>query len=190
MSNENLKGFLSWKKTALVDGNESQILISSIEIDDEDELEQKIYINYPRGTNIYHDPKLGVEGILISLLQPGFPLDLTIIMIIIVSAFSISVAYSVYHYRESIFPNIILANEKKKALKRQQIIDSQPNKIEEKLKDPQLTAISADFLKDVQLLELKNDEKEQFIKDMLALNPFERKLIFREMRKKSKVKDL
>ncbi len=189
MSNQSLIGFLSWKETALIDGNESQILISSVETDDDDELEQKIYVNYPRGLNIYHDPKLGVEGILKSLFQPGFPLNLTIITIIIVSVISISVAYSVYHYKENLFPGIILAHERRKKLKKSKKLNSISEISEEKLHNPQLTAVSADFFKEIDTLDLKEKEKEQFIEDMLALNPFERTLILREMNKKSKLKE-
>jgi hypothetical protein len=55
------------------------------------------------------------------------------------------------------------------------------------LANPQLTSVSPDFIKQVDLLELSGKEKDEFIKEMLALNPFERKLIMREMVKKSKL---
>ena len=188
-SNQTRIGFLSWKKTAIIDGNESQILISAIEVDDEDELEQKIYINYPRGINIFHDPKLGVEGILKSPITPGFPLELTIIIIIIVSAVSISVAYTTYHYREKLFPSIFLANTRKREFKKSRRTESSYHKVEEKLHNPKLTAVSVDFFKVLEFLDWNKDEKEQFIRDMLALNPFERNLILREMKKKTDFKD-
>ncbi len=63
-----------------------------------------------------------------------------------------------------------------------------PNqKIEEMLTNTQLTSVSPDFFNQVELLELNNEEKDEFIKEMLALNPFERKLILNEMLKKSKL---
>ncbi|MFW9828119.1 MAG: hypothetical protein ACFFEY_11030 [Candidatus Thorarchaeota archaeon] len=189
MSNLSQVGFFSWKKTALVDGNESKIYISSIEVDDDDELEQKIYINYPRGLNIYHDPKIGVEGILKSFVQPGFPLSLTIVVIFIISAITISVGYSLYHYRESILPSIFLASEKKKILKKSIKNNSFFNEIENKLQNPDLTAISPDFFKIIDSFYWNEDEKKLFISEMLALNPFERNLILKEMIKKSKSKE-
>lgn len=189
MSNQSQVGFFSWKKTALVDGNESNINISPIEVDDDDELEQKIYINYQRGSNIYHDPKLGVEGILKSFFQPGFPLNLTIVVIVIVSAISISVGYSLYHFRQSLFPSIFLANEKKTNLKKSKKDNSIFNEIDEKLHNPQLTAISPDFYKVINSFDWKEDEKEKFVSDMLALNPLERNLILKEMIKKGKSKE-
>ncbi|MFW9819402.1 MAG: hypothetical protein ACFFE5_07310 [Candidatus Thorarchaeota archaeon] len=188
-SNESRIGFVSWKKSAIIDGNERNISISSIQVDDEDEFEQKLYINYPRGQKIYHDPKLGVEGILRSILLPPFPITLTIIIVIIV-AFSISIAYAAYHYRETLIPSIFLAKEKKKEIKKPTgtiIIKSNHNS-EEALANPQLTCVSPDFFKQVDLLELESKEKDEFIKEMLALNPFERKLIMNEMMKKSKLR--
>ncbi len=56
-------GFFSWAKTAEVDDVTTDVLISSKETDDDDPNEEKIYINYQRGTNIYHDPKIGMMGI-------------------------------------------------------------------------------------------------------------------------------
>ncbi len=184
ISNESRIGFLSWKKSAIIDGNEKNITISPIQVDDDDEFEQKLYINYPRGQKIYHDPKLGVEGILRSILLPPFPVTLTIIIVVII-AFSISIAYAAYHYRETLIPSIFLANEKKKEIKK---TTGKNHNIEEMLANPQLTSVSPDFFKQVDLLELDSEEKDEFIKEMLALNPFERKLIMNEMVKKSKLK--
>ncbi|MFW9971320.1 MAG: hypothetical protein ACFFDF_14095 [Candidatus Odinarchaeota archaeon] len=187
-SNMSRIGFLSWKKSAIVDGNESEILVSPIEVDDDNVSEQKLYVNYPRGQEISHDPKLGVQGILKLIPLPPFPFVLTVI-ILILAAISISIAYAAYHYREILLPSIFLVNEKKKETKKSFITISgySDAKIDEMLSNPQLTAISPDFIKLVDLLELSNKEKEEFIKEMLALNPFERKIIINEMIKKSKL---
>ncbi len=187
-SNQSRTGFLSWKKSAIIDGNDSQILLSPIEVDDDSELDQKLYVNYPRGQNIYHDPKLGVEGILRAIIHPSFPFYLTIIIIVLVTL-SISIVYATYHYRESLLPSIFLANEKKKEIQKLSKVNLiKPNqKIEEMLTNTQLTSVSPDFFNQVELLELNNEEKDEFIKEMLALNPFERKLILNEMLKKSKL---
>ncbi|MFX0006482.1 MAG: hypothetical protein ACFFA7_11140 [Promethearchaeota archaeon] len=186
-SNASRVGFLSWKKSAIVDGNESQILVSPIQVDDDDESEQKIYVNYPRGQNIYHDPKLGVQGILQSILNPPFPFALTIIIVISL-ALSIGVSYAVYHYTKTNVASVFLSNEKKKQLEknRRKNFGYPKDKIEQMLSNPQLTSVSPDFFKQVDLLELDIKDKDEFIKEMLALNPFERKLIMREMIKKSK----
>ena len=53
-------GVFTWKENALIDGVSKRVLTSTIEVDDEDENEQKMYLNYPRGSHIYHDPKVGV----------------------------------------------------------------------------------------------------------------------------------
>ena len=53
-------GFFTWEENATVDGISKPVLSSTIEVDDDDELEQKLYLNYPRGTHIYHDPKVGI----------------------------------------------------------------------------------------------------------------------------------
>jgi hypothetical protein len=186
-SNASRIGFLSWKKSAIIDGNESQILVSSVQIDDDDEFEQKLYVSYPRGQTIYHDPKLGIEGILQSIFQPPFPFGLTIIIVISL-VLSISIGYAVYHYRESLIPSIFLANEKYKEFGKfkGKNLKSSEDKIEKMLDNPQLTSVSPDFFQQVDLLELDSNEKDDFIKEMLALSPFERQLIMKEMIKKSK----
>lgn len=190
-SNQNRFGFLSWKETAIIDGINSSISISQIEIDDDDEFEQKLYICYQRGQKIYHDPKIGVEGILKSIPQPPFPLDLTIIIVIVIVAFSVSVAYTAYHYRAKLFPSIFLVNEKKNEFKKSMKgkPSFQNDIFGEKLLNPHLTAVSKNFFKLVNLLDMDKQEKEEFIKEMLALNPFERNLILNEMIKKAKLKE-
>lgn len=56
-------GFFSWKENATVDSVIKSVLVSQIDDDDIDSNEQKIYLNYPRGTLIYHDPKIGIIGL-------------------------------------------------------------------------------------------------------------------------------
>ena len=67
-------GFFSWKENATIDGVSKGVVVSQIEDDDIEPGEQKIYLNYPRGTNIYHDPKIGVEGLFLSTTNgiPGY----------------------------------------------------------------------------------------------------------------------
>jgi hypothetical protein len=65
----------TWAETALIDGTEMSVSTTPIDTDDIDPDDDKIYIIYPRGTHIYHDPKIGMVGILLdSSFIPGFPL--------------------------------------------------------------------------------------------------------------------
>ncbi len=66
-------GFFSWTNMALVDGIEKQVKLSPLSTSGEDEV---LYLNYPRGVNIIHDPKMGIDGIL------KMPADYTIFIII------------------------------------------------------------------------------------------------------------
>ena len=102
---------------------------------------------------------------------------------IVVVAFSVGIAYSVYHYRERIFPSVFLADDRKTELRKSTkgTSSSRNHDIEEKLHNPKLTAVSSDFFKQMDLLELDSTEKDEFLKEMLALNPFERNLIIRDM---------
>ncbi|MFW9779118.1 MAG: hypothetical protein ACFFE8_09720 [Candidatus Heimdallarchaeota archaeon] len=56
-------GFFSWTETVLVDGVNQTVLSSPVE-DDDSSTDQKIFLNYPRGTDIIHDPKIGVAGVI------------------------------------------------------------------------------------------------------------------------------
>ena len=49
-------------------------------MDDDDINEQKMYLNYPRGSHIYHDPIMGVMTL------PVASLDITIIIIVSIAA--------------------------------------------------------------------------------------------------------
>jgi len=75
-------GFFSWKETALIDGVEMEVLAKRI-IHEEEEL-QRLYLCYPRGNHIYHDPKI---GILIGLpVDDLTPIVMTVSIISIVGA--------------------------------------------------------------------------------------------------------
>ena len=54
-----------------------------------------------------------------------------------------------------------------------------------KLGDINLTAISEDFLETINTFDWEYDEKEEFIKELLALTPKERKEILDEMKEKT-----
>ena len=90
-------GFFSWSEFALVDGVNVSVLSSPVETDDIDASQQKIYLNYPQGNEIIHDPKVGVAGILSMNATPsnipGFELS------IVVFAFLTTIIVSVYRRR-------------------------------------------------------------------------------------------
>ena len=56
-------GFFSWKETAEIDGV-TQVVNSSI--DEVTATESDIYLSYPQGDEIIHDPKIGFENLLLS----------------------------------------------------------------------------------------------------------------------------
>ncbi|MFX1357594.1 MAG: hypothetical protein ACFFA8_09925 [Promethearchaeota archaeon] len=85
--NLNYAGIFAWNELAMVDGLQENVLSSAIQIDDDDENEQKLYLNYPRGTHIYHDPKVGI-----SLLGSGFPWIPVILVIGAIAIVGVAVA--------------------------------------------------------------------------------------------------
>ncbi|MFW9972296.1 MAG: hypothetical protein ACFFDF_19075, partial [Candidatus Odinarchaeota archaeon] len=84
--NNSFVGFFSWGKNATIDGISKNVLVSQIEDDDSEPNEQKIYLNYPRGTLIYHDPKIGIGLPLAAQMIPGY----TIFIIALVSVLGIT----------------------------------------------------------------------------------------------------
>ena len=58
--NEEFTGIFSWKEIALIDGVEMPVLTKRIVEGGEYEHLEKLYISYPRGNHIYHDPKIGI----------------------------------------------------------------------------------------------------------------------------------
>ncbi|MHA1472042.1 MAG: hypothetical protein ACTSQW_02965 [Promethearchaeota archaeon] len=89
-------GFFTWKENATVDDVSKEVLISDILDDDIEPNEQKIFMNYPNGTLIYHDPKIGVEGLSVSAIPaqaiPGFEI-ITLLAVSLVGVFALIYAY-------------------------------------------------------------------------------------------------
>jgi hypothetical protein len=56
-------GFFSWKESAEIDGV-THLVNSSI--DEVTATEQEIYLSYPQGSDIVHDPKIGFENLLLA----------------------------------------------------------------------------------------------------------------------------
>jgi hypothetical protein len=65
-----LNGFFSWKESAEIDGVTHAVNSSIHEVT---ATEQEIYLNYPQGSEIIHDPKIGFENL---LLVGGNPLPI------------------------------------------------------------------------------------------------------------------
>jgi len=79
-SNNGYAGFFTWTENATIDGISKRVLGSPIQVDDDDVNEQKLYLNYPRGNHIYHDPVMGVMTV------PITSLDIPIIVIVSIIA--------------------------------------------------------------------------------------------------------
>jgi len=90
-SNNTNVGFFTWKKNATIDGISQAVLISDIEDDEFEPNEQKLYMNYPNGTLIYHDPKIGIEGLSSSTNNPPPPPGSTIPGFELITFLSVSV---------------------------------------------------------------------------------------------------
>ncbi|MHA1576672.1 MAG: hypothetical protein ACTSU3_04865 [Candidatus Thorarchaeota archaeon] len=59
-----LNGFFSWKESAEIDGVTYPVNSSIHEVN---ATEQEIYLNYPQGDEIIHDPKIGFENLLLTV---------------------------------------------------------------------------------------------------------------------------
>ena len=88
VENDVVSGFFSWKETALIDGVEMDVHAKRVTLEEE-ELE-RLYLCYPRGNHIYHDPKI---GILIGLLpvEDLTPIIMTVSIISVIGAASIMI---------------------------------------------------------------------------------------------------
>ncbi|MHA1472643.1 MAG: hypothetical protein ACTSQW_06055 [Promethearchaeota archaeon] len=199
------EGIFTWNNNASIDGSSKKINVSSLNTDDYDGDDQKIYMTYPRGTIIYHDPKVGISGIYQIINGFDDPLFM-IVLIAIITSLSLSVGYSIYHYRESIFSKFDvkssekslstgdILNDKLNSKKLTPIFDNERLKAELKnlslknpksLKNTKITALSEDFFKILALFDWEDDQLYEFSKEMLALSPEERQGIYDEMVKKS-----
>ena len=201
----NFTGIFTWKNNASIDGISKDISMSDLDTDDYDEDEQKIYFVYPRGTHIYHDPKVGIAGIFKIKSIIDNPLFL-IILIAILSSLSISIGYTVIHYKERIFAghykeleikkiiggtfshvkydskrlDALLDNKRLLIQLKKTSSDKMPN-----IEDIKATALSEDFFKVINIFDWEEDDLVDFIREMIALTPEERDVVFKEMIDKS-----
>jgi hypothetical protein len=204
-NSNNFEGIFTWNNNASIDGISKKITVSSLNSDDYDEDDQKLYLNFPRGTIIYHDPKVGISGIY-KIINDFNDTFILIIIIAIITSLSLSVGYSIYHFRENIFTRFDtksketklytgdFSKDKLSSKKLVQIFDNERLRTELEnfstknpkiLKNTKITALSEDFFKILTLFEWEDDDMYEFTKEMLALTPEERQGIYNEMFKKS-----
>ncbi len=198
---EGKTGYLTWKRFATIDENTHEIPISDITLDNHDEYEQKIYLNYQHGDHIYHDPKVGIEDLLIALTEPISPIPF-VVGVLIIGAVSVSVVYSVYHFgikksplkkirkdREEYFNEIFEENEVEDRYEEpsplQLFFEEKSVEKLARLGSLNITVVTEEFYETVNHFNWKGNEKNEFIQEMLALTPYERKLILDEMVEKS-----
>ncbi|MFX1477096.1 MAG: hypothetical protein ACFFCI_03090 [Promethearchaeota archaeon] len=183
-SNIDYTGFFSWQENATIDGVSRKVKRSEIKVDEHNESEQQMYINYPHGTKIYHDPKIGIEGLLRSKIAPFDSMLYIIIIILIGLVGATATAYIVYRSKKS-RNNKNFYDDTDYGLAIH--ILRGDNAIEKlsKFNDLNITAMTEDFLERINKLEWDENEKEEFIKEMLTLAPEERNKILDEMIQKS-----
>ena len=201
----NFTGIFTWKNNATIDGISREVLTSNLDVDDYEEDEQNIYFTYPRGTHIYHDPKVGIAGIY-KIKNIIDNLLFLIILIAIISSLSISVGYTIIHYRERIFASHYTELEVKKDIGRtfsnvkydskrlDALLDNKrlllqlkerPSDKMSHIEDIKATALSEEFFKVINIFDWEEDDLIDFIREMIALTPEERDAVFKEMINKS-----
>jgi hypothetical protein len=192
-------GFYTWNRNASIDEFSEIIKTSEIMPDALSEDTEKIYINYPRGNVTYHYYKIGIEDLLISEVDSLLPL---IFFTLIIGALSAVTIYSVYHAKTKEKPSKIRKREGEEdyleLLKEDeydglfdctlalQILEGEDSidKLYHK-GDINITVVSVDFYEVIEQFGFKEDEKKEFINEMLSLSPLERQLILRDMKKKT-----
>ena len=125
LTTNNFTGFFSWKEYAIIDGLQENVSISTLTEMDGEELEQYIYFTYTNGTNIYHDPSLGIAGILQFIEDPSFIWIIIIsgIAVVILSSFGIVMSKS--EYRDYIINRVLHINKGAHTLSVEDVFDNQ-----------------------------------------------------------------
>ncbi|MFX0023635.1 MAG: hypothetical protein ACFE9S_15015 [Candidatus Hermodarchaeota archaeon] len=192
---EKYNGFYSWSKIASVDEVSKNISISEILPDSPPENSQKIYINYPRAISVYHSYKIGIEDILIT--EQGSLLPL-VVFTLIMGALSVVAVYSIYHASVREKPLKIRRREGEEDYLELLERDEYDTLFDSKLAlqilegedaidklyhkgDINITAVSVNFYEQIEKLGFEENEKREFINEMLSLSPHERELFLREM---------
>jgi len=194
-------GFFSWKNNATINEVSKKVYVNEVFFDEDPKHEQGLFINYPNAEHIYHDPKIGIENLLIPIGKPDSLVSL-IIIISVIGAVSASAAYSINYYVKHRSPTVKLDKDREAYFSElfENDIDEEPydgklalqilrgeNAIEKliKINNINITALSDDFFETINLFEWESHERSEFILEMLALTPIERNSILEEMFKKS-----
>ncbi len=110
-------GFFSWAKYALIDGSSQEVKANLNEANSE------LLINYPRGSDIHHDPKIGIEGIL--RFSPSINILSTILIIILIGILSFSIVISKQEYREYLLTRVLHINPEPHRLNMEEVLENE-----------------------------------------------------------------
>ncbi|MFX1413054.1 MAG: hypothetical protein ACFFA2_04370 [Promethearchaeota archaeon] len=165
--NNSFIGIFSWNQNVLVDGLLKAVNATNLGMDDYDNDYQKIYLIYPHGADISHDPKIGLEGIFIFYIDQ-FPWYLLNVFLII-GAISVSIVVPIYFFYS-----------KKNAYSKRKSTEKKSE-----VKKVEITAFTEDFYTIIEKFEWDPNEKEEFIREMSSLTPKERNKIINEMQDKN-----
>ncbi|KKM82118.1 hypothetical protein LCGC14_1322830 [marine sediment metagenome] len=188
-------GFFTWNNYATVDEASKLIYVSDLMV--EHEFGQKLYFSYFQGSNIYHDPKLGIKGILIPLPVSDSP-TLIIVLVLTLGSVSTAAIYTIYHYGMKKSPTSNTKKDREKYFKERfeesEVLEPYSDKpalqilIEEnsienllQIRNLNITVVSEDFFEIINRFEWEGNEKINFTKEMLSITPAERRLILDEM---------
>jgi hypothetical protein len=180
-------GYLSWCDNGIVDSVTNPVLLSEV-LEDKSSENSQIYLNYQKGSETYHCSKFGIEGL---LLKEALSPTTILVISIIVGAVSAVAIYSVYIYKKDHPEKIEKKKEMLKSQNRDNLFDSKIalKMLEEGTDlealytkgDINITTISEDFYETIDRLNLKGNERKEFIKEMLSLSPYEREQFLRDM---------
>lgn len=126
-STDGYSGFFSWAEQVDVDGEVHNVSITS-DLDKEEE--KRLYIAYPRGINIYHDPKVGISQILqFNTFVPGtdnFQFIITITIIIIsILLFGFGLVMSKSEYRTYLLNRVLFINKGVHRLSMEDVLENE-----------------------------------------------------------------
>ncbi|MFW9987277.1 MAG: hypothetical protein ACFFC3_01325 [Candidatus Odinarchaeota archaeon] len=201
LNTNDFTGYFTWKDYAIINDDFKSINANEIFEDEHHEYSKGLFIIYPKGEHIYHDPKIGIENLLIPLEKPDSLIPL-IVLVSVIGAVVASSAYVIHYYVKHRGTTLKLKRDREAYL--DEIFE---NEIEEEpydgklalqilmmessleklglIKDINITVISEDFFEKLNRFDWEGLDRSEFILEMLALSPKERQSILDEMIEKS-----
>jgi hypothetical protein len=182
---EGKDGYLTWDLNASIEDKSVKISASDLLIDPESENVQIMYLSYLRGEIIQHEFKIGIEGLLImtNLISP----EQILLLVVVIGAVSV-IAYSIYNYKTNVkrklineYPKIKTENQFDAKIALELLQEENAIITLQDRGDINITAVAEDFYDTVKMLRLKGEDNYLFIREMLALSPYEREVIIRDM---------